>query len=371
MTGNNVVGIIFSNMHDDKLRELTDIRTMGSVPFGGRYRTIDFALSNMVNSGITKVGVITKSNFQSLMDHLGSGKAWDLSRKHEGLFILPPFGFNNSVYQSRVEALNGIQNFLTQCKEDYVVMSDCHIVFTMDLRPVVAEHIAKNADITMVYKNSVMPADLPEKICVEVGRNRKITDVLLTEGSADKVNWGMGLYVISKKFLLKVVAEAMARNRLSFVRDILQRSFEDCRVYGYKYDGFTGVLGSMKSYFESSMELLKPAVRSDLFPLARPVYTKVRDEMPTRFGLGSKVVNSIIADGCLIEGEVENCILFRGVTVGKGAKLKNCIIMQDSTVGNNTNLNYVVADKDVVFRDGRSMMGFESYPVYISKGAEV
>lgn len=371
MTGNNVVGIIFSNMHDDKLRELTDIRTMGSVPFGGRYRTIDFVLSNLVNSGITKVGVITKSNFQSLMDHLGSGKAWDLSRKHEGLFILPPFGFNNSVYQGRVEALDGIRNFLSQCKEDYVVMGDCHVVHTMDLRPVIADHIAKNADITMVYKSSEMPEALPEKITIEMGRNRRVTDILIQGAAEGKVNWGMGVYVITKDFLLKVVAEAMARNRLDFVRDVLQRSCGECRVFGYKYDGFAAVLGSMKSYFEYSMELLKSDVRSDLFPISRPVYTKVRDEMPTRFGLGSKVVNSIIADGCLIEGEVENCILFRGVKIGKGAKLKNCIIMQDSEVGNNVNLNYVVADKDVIFKDGRSMMGFESYPVYISKGVEV
>ena len=169
MIYNNVVGLIFSNMHDSELGQLTKQRTMGSVPFGSRYRAIDFPLSNMVNSGISKVGVVTKSNFQSLMDHLGSGKSWDLSRKHEGLFILPPFGYNNSVYQSRVEALSGIHNFLSHCREEHVVMSDCHIIYTMDYKPALEAHIAKNADITVVYKNAVMPENIPDKITLELG----------------------------------------------------------------------------------------------------------------------------------------------------------------------------------------------------------
>lgn len=372
MIGNSVVGIIFSNMHDDRLRELTDIRAMGSVPYGGRYRAIDFVLSNMVNSGVNKVGIITKSNYQSLMDHLGSGKAWDLSRKREGLFILPPFGLGNDVYQSRIEALNGIFNFLTQCKEELVVMSDCHIIHTIDLRPVIDEHLEKNADITVVYKNSAMPADLPNRVRFELGRGRKVLEVI--DGGEEiegKCNWSMGIYVMKKAFLIKVVSEAIARNRLSFIRDVLQRGSNDYRIYGYKFDGFTGVLGSMKGYFESNMALMNPAVRSDLFRSDRPVYTKVRDEMPTRYGLGSSVHNSLIADGCLIEGEVENSVLFRGVTVAKGAHVRNCILMQDSVVGANSNLNFVIGDKDVIFGDNRSLMGYESYPVYVAKGSEV
>lgn len=371
MIGNNVVGIIFSNMHDDRLRELTDVRTMGSVPFGGHYRTIDFPLSNMVNSGVTKVGVITKSNYQSLMDHLGSGKAWDLSRKREGLWILPPFGMGNGVYQSRIEALDGISNFLNNCKEEYVVMSDCHIIYTMDFRPVFAEFEEKNADIMVVYKNSVMPEDLPDRIRFEVGRGRKITDVVIGGDVEGKCNWGMGVYVMRKSFLVKVVAECIARNRMLFGRDVLQRGVSEYRIYGYKYEGFAGVLGSKKSYFEANMALTDPSVRADLFPKERPVYTKVRDEMPTRYGLGSRAVNSLIAGGCIIEGDVENCILFRGVTVEKGAKLRNCIIMQDSVIGANTTLNFVIGDKDVVYKPGRTLMGYESYPVYIAKGSEV
>lgn len=371
MKGNNVVGIIFSNMHDDRLRELTDVRTMGSIPFGGRYRAIDFPLSNMVNSGVTKVGVITKSNYQSLMDHLGSGKAWDLSRKREGLFILPPFGLGNSVYQTRIEALDGISNFLSNCKEEYVILSDCHVIYNMDFRPVIQEYIEKNADIMVVYKNSVMPADMPDRIRLEIGRGRKITDVVIGEETDGKSNWNMGVYVMKKSFLVKVVAECVARNRMMFSRDVLQRGVSEYRMYGYRFDGFAGVLGSKKSYFDANMSLTDYGVRAELFPTERPVYTKVRDDMPTRFGLGSRAVNSLIADGCVIEGDVENCVLFRGVQVGKGAILRNCIIMQDSIIGNNTSLNYVIGDKDVVYKPGRSLMGYESYPVYIAKGSEV
>ena len=368
MIGNNTVGIIFSNMHDNRLRELTDVRTMGSVPYGGRYRAIDFPLSNLVNSGVNKVGIITKSNYQSLMDHLGSGKAWDLSRKHEGLFILPPFGLGNSVYQTRIEALAGIINFLQQCKEQYVILSDCHIIYTMDFRPVINEHIAKKADITVVYKNGLMPEDLPEKVRVEVGRSRKLTEVIDGGDIDGKCNWSMGVYVINKDFLIRVVSNAVARNRLSFVRDVLQSGINEYRIYGYKYEGFAGVLGSLKGYFKQNLALMDPAVRADLFPADRPLYTKERDEMPTRYGLGSRVVNSLIADGCLIEGDVENCVIFRGVHIGRGARLRNCIIMQDSVVGDNTNLSFVIGDKDVTYTAGRSLLGAESYPAYIAKG---
>ncbi len=371
MIGNSVVGIIFSNMHDDRLRELTDIRTMGSVPFGGRYRAIDFPLSNMVNSGVNKVGIVTKSNYQSLMDHLGSGKAWDLSRKREGLFILPPFGLGNTVYQSRIEALAGISNFLNQCKEEIVVMSDCHIIYSMDFRPVIAEHLEKNADITVVYKNGPMPDDLPDRVHLELGRSRKVLETIDGGETEGKTNWSMGVYVMKKSFLIKVVAEAIARNRLSFIRDVLQRGQNEYRIFGYKHDGFAGVLGSMKGYFEANMALMDSATRANLFQPERPIYTKVRDEMPTRFGLGSRVVNSLVADGCIIEGEVENCVLFRGVRIGKGACVKNSIIMQDSIVGANTSLSFVIGDKDVIYNGGRSLMGYVSYPVYVAKGSEV
>lgn len=369
MRGTNVVGIIFSNMHEDSVRELTSVRTMGSIPFGGRYRAIDFPLSNMVNSNISKVGVVTKSNYQSLMDHLGSGKAWDLSRKREGLFILPPFGNGNGVYNDRIDALSGISGFLRQCKEEFVVMSDCHLAYNIDFADVVNFHCQRDADITVVYQNGIVPADLPDKVCLELSsRTRRVNEVIHGVMGDGKANWSLGIYVVKRDFLLKIISEAVARNRSSFVRDVLQSGVGEYKIYGYKFDGYAGVLSSLKAYFATNMSLMNASVRNDLFNPMRPIYTKVRDEMPARFGLGSVVCNSMVADGCIIEGEVTNCVLFRGVKIGKGAKVSNCIIMQDTEVGDNAVLSYVIADKDVQIRAGRSFMGCESYPMFISKG---
>ncbi len=368
MRGTNVVGIIFSNMHDDYLPQLTSARTMGSVPFGGRYRTIDFPLSNMVNSNISKVGVVTKSNYQSLMDHLGSGKAWDLSRKKEGLYILPPFGRGNGLYNDRIEALAGISNFLKHCSEEYVVMSDCHIVYNINFKDVLNAHVEKKADITVLYKNGVIPAALPNKVTFELNRSKKITAVVNGIAPEGKCNWSMGVYVMNREFLMRVVEEAVAKNKNSFIRDVLQNGVDEYKICGYKHEGYAGVLSSAQAYFAATMDMMKADVRRDLFNPMRPIYTKVRDEMPARYGLTSSVKNSMIADGCIIEGEVENCVLFRGVKIGKGAKVSNCIIMQNTEIGDNTVMNYVIADKDVIVRNGRSFMGCESYPVYIGKG---
>ena len=368
MRGTNVVGIIFSNMHDDSIPQLTSVRTIGSVPFGGRYRMIDFPLSNMVNSNINKVGVITKSNYQSLMDHLGSGKSWDLSRKKEGLYILPPFGRGNGVYNERIDALAGISTFLRHCTEEYVVLSDCNIVCNINFADVLNAHVQKNADITVVYQNGIMPADLTEKVSFEFGRGKKISAVVNGIAPAEKCNWSMGIYVMKREFLMRTVEDAVARNRTDWVRDVLQTGVDQYKIYGFKHDGYVGAMSSMQSYFSTTMDLMKASVRKDLFCPERPIYTKVRDEMPARYGLTSSVKNSLIADGCLIEGEVENCVLFRGVKIGKGAKVSNSIIMQNTEIGDNSVLNYVIADKDVIIRNGRSFMGCESYPVYIGKG---
>ena len=371
MIYNNVVGIIFSNMHDGRLPQLTKQRTMGSVPYGGRYRAIDFVLSNMVNSGISKVGVITKHNFQSLMDHLGSGKAWDLSRKREGLYILPPFGYNNSVYQSRVEALHGISNFLTHCREEHVIMGDCHIIYSMDYTPALETHISKNADITIVYKNSVMPEELPGKVTLELGRAGKVESIVVGEQETDKCNWGIGVYIVKKSYLIDVVQKAMARGKLDFERNILQEACTVDRVYAYKFSGYAGLISTMKDYFDANMAILKPSVRKDLFMADRPVYTKERDDMPAKLGLGAKATTSSIADGCIVEGEVENSVLFRGVKVGKGARVRNCILMQDCVVGENCDINYIVADKDVTLGEGFTACGCKEEPYYIPKGSSL
>ena len=371
MRGNNMLGILFSNSHDDKLRELTEIRAMGSVPFGGRYRMIDFPLSNMVNSGINKVGVITKYNYQSLMDHLGSGKAWDLSRKREGLFMLPPFGNVSSMQNSRVESLASIENFLKNSKEEFVVLSDCDTICNIDYTEVMAYHLDKGADVTVFYGYGDVPQGFGKASVYTVDPEGRIRDMVISPNTDGPCNYGMTMCLIRRELLMQLVADCVSRNLYNFKRDLLQRHLRDFKFYGYEFTGVVKTICSMNSYFEANMSLMLPKIRSELFNLERPIYTKVRDDMPARYGLGSSVSNSIIADGCVVEGTVENCVLFRGVKVGKGTRLENCVIMQDSVIEGGCRLSHVVVDKDVIIREDRSLMGFQSYPVYISKGSVV
>ena len=369
MRGNEVIGILFAYVHEERVRELTESRVMASIPFGGRYRLVDFTLSNMVNSGVNKVGVITEENYQSLMDHLGSGKAWDLSRKREGLYLLPPFGADPRT-MGTVAALASISRFLRNSHEDYVLLSDCDTVANIDLKAVYAFHDEKGADVTVVYRHGASP-DTDRNTVFTVDPDGTVRDVLVKRGSDPDCNYGIGMMLLRREKLLELVDDCMARNAYDLDRDLLQRHLKDLKICGYEFEGTAYTITSFESYFTANMALMDPKVRSSLFRQDRPIYTKVRDDMPSRYGLEAKVSNSLVADGCVIEGEVENCILFRGVKVGKGCKLKNCVIMQDSVIGEDTRLDYVVVDKQVPFEAGRTMSGHETYPVYVAKGSKV
>ncbi len=370
MRGNNIMGIIFANLHEDLVSSLTDVRIMGAVPFGGKYRLIDFPLSNMVNSGINKVGVLTKSNYQSIMDHLGTGKAWDLSRKQGGLFILPPFT-NSNDYSNRITTLNSILPFLQNSTQEYVVISDCDTVCNIDFQDVCRKHLENNADITLVYKRDVLPEKLHAPAVLSFDRNGKVIDVLITNNVEGSCSFYMNMLFIKRELLIELVNKCVSKNTLNFKRDILQVEYKNLSVYGYEFKGFSQVITSMNDYFNANMALMESEVRADLFNSDHPIYTKVRDDMPTKYGLGSKVRNSLIANGCTIEGEVENSVLFKGVHIGKGTKVSNCVIMQDTKVGANSSLSYIIVDKDVTIGDEKTLMGTLSYPPYYSKGSVV
>ncbi len=366
MRGNNVMGIIFSNLHENLISQLTELRTMGAVPFGGRYRLIDFPLSNMVNSGINKVGVIAKNNYQSLIDHLGAGKAWDLSRQRNGLFILPPF-MDPSDYSNRVKTFNAIMPFLKNSSEEYVMISDCDVICNIDYQKVFEAHLENNADITLVYKRDVLPAKIQEPTVLSFDAKGRVNDVLVAPAITGSCSFYMNMMLIKRELLMELVKKCIGKNTMSFKRDIIQAEYKNLNVYGYEFKGFAPVITTMAEYFTANMSLKNKDVRDDLFNGARPIYTKIRDDMPTKYGLGSKVSNSLIGSGCTIEGEVDNCVLFKGVHIGKGTKVSNCVIMQDTRVGDNCNMGYVVVDKDVIVRDGKTLVGQPSYPVYIGK----
>lgn len=369
----NVLGLVFANMHDTTLGDMTKNRTMGSVMFGGRYRLIDFPLSNMVNSGISEVGVITKSNYQSLLDHLGSAREWDLARKKGGLYILPPFGnVESTLYRGRIEALYGAISFIKHSRAKYVILSDCDVVTNIDYKPIVAAHIESGADITAVAHTGVYSSeDIKTSTVFNVDADKNVTSVLINPDISGTCTTSLNVFVMSMDFLIETVNDAMARGNVSFERNILQEKCRELKIKIYEYDNYFSKLNSPESYFKSNMALLEPENARKLFVPKRSIYTKVSDNAPVKYDLDSKVSNSLIADGCIIEGEVENSVLFRGVKVGKGAKVKNCILMQGTVVGDNAELNYLITDKNVSICENHILTSSPQYPMYVGKGASV
>lgn len=366
---NNVLGIIYSNAYDNALPELTNMRTMGSVPFGGRYRLIDFALSSMVNGGISKVGVITKSNYRSLMDHVGTGKPWDLSRKREGMFILPPFFSSESggMYKGRIDALHNCLSFVSSSDKDYVLLCDCNTVCNMDYEALFESHLEKGADITITYKQGALPR-LEDTMVFDMDETGRIKNVAISPETNGSVNFSLNMIIMKKALLERLINEAASLRHESFEGDIIASSVSHLKIFGYEVTGFSSVLDGLQSYYDASMSLLERKICADIFNKDRPVYTKVRDEMPAIYGLSSAVGNSLVADGCKIEGEIENSILFRGVEIARGASVTNSIIMQGSYVGENASLNCVIMDKGGLIKPGKSLCGTKTFPIYVGKG---
>ena len=372
-------GLIFSNIHDTSIPEMTRMRTMASIPYGCRYRLIDFALSNMVNSGITNVGVIAHYNYQSLLDHIGTGKDWDLARRSGGIKILPPYitAYENKaagkLYENRLEAVLGASNFINRCNADYIILSDCDVILNIDLKKVLEEHIQSGAYMTLVGKK--LPATETFESAVNVltaDETGRLIDIAYYKPENEAVNVGTNIIVISRKDLQNIVSESIARGYKSFSRDIISAQMANKLIRVYDFDGWCAHIASLEGYFKSSMELLDADVRSDLFgDRDRQIYTKIRNSAPTKYTANAETKNSLIADGCVIDGTVENCILFRGVRVGKGTVIKNCILLQDTYVGDNVTLNCVITDKNAMIKDGRNLSGHETMPFFIGKGQTV
>lgn len=377
----SAAGLIFSNIHDGSLPELTHRRTMASVPFGCRYRLIDFALSNMVNSNITNVGIITHYNYQSLLDHIGTGTDWDLARRSGGIKILPPFitaydsGAGAKVYSTRLEALMGVTNFLSRAPEDYIVLSDCDVICNMDMSDMIKFHEKHSADITIATKR-VKIADHKLTRDVRVvgleGDDIKSIESYVPREGVEETDVCMNVLVMKRTLLYNLVVDAAAKGYTDFYRDIISKHLGFFKTVAYKYEGYYSLIGSLAGYFECNMKLLEEDARKGLFTVKnRPVYTKVRNSAPTKYCENSSVKGSLVADGCIIEGTVENSIIFRGVRIGKGTVVKNCILLQDTYVGDNVNLNCVISDKNVVIKDHRNLSGHETMPFYIDKGLTI
>lgn len=375
----NAAGLIFSNIHDQSIPQLTGNRTMASVPFGCRYRLIDFALSNMVNSDITKVGIITHNNYQSLLDHIGTGKDWDLARRSGGIKILPPFITSytspeaNKLYTTRLEALMGVMSFIRRCTEENIVMSDCDAICNVDISEAIKQHTETDADITIVGArlSSGLTENNTSLIELEADADGKLLGV--SRGTpSNQAEVSTNIVIIKRSYLVSALNEASSRGYSHFYLDLISKNIEKGKFYVYHHTGYYNIIGSLEAYFSCSMELLDPNIRRELFECPNfPIYTKVRNSAPTKYTENANVKNSYIADGCVIDGTVENSIIFRGVKVGRGSVIKNAIILQDTYIGSGVTINCVITDKNVVINDGRMLSGHQTMPFFIGKGMRV
>ncbi len=368
----SAIGVIFANLHEENVPELVRRRTMASILYGGRYRIIDFILSNMVNSGITTVGLMTSNNYRSLIDHLGNGKDWDLARKDGGIILLPPFSEkHDKLYTTRLEALSSLTGFLARRKEKYVVLTDCDYVAKLDIADIIEYHESKNADITLVSRKGEIERTT-DFMVIDANEKGRITDIKLAPRTAKGaiVDLFANVMVLNRQFLLNLVEDSVIHGFTSFEGDILVKQVNSLKMYAYDFKGYYAGIDSLATYYKHNMELLDKTVRDELFN-DRDIYTKVRDSAPSKYSENAVVKNSLISDGCIIDGVVENSILFRGVRVEKGAIVKNSIVMQDNIIGQNTSLDHVITDKNVVVSNRKTLAGCATLPYYIPKGTRL
>jgi len=370
---NNVLGILYASSSEYTVPELVAHRTMGSIPFGGRYRAVDFVLSAMVNAGISHVLMPTKSNYRSLMDHIGNGKPWDLARKREGIFILPPFSSQDStgVYRNRVEALKGILGFIREAEKEYVLLADGNLICNPDFGDMLVEHIKTGADITIAAMHS-KPPKLINTMLLEHDENKRVIKCAVT---SDEIMlpflWAPQIMLMKKDLLVDYIESVADAQVASFERDMIQSCIGDLDIRTWELPNFLAAIDSLPSYYRASLALLQSENRHLLFPRERPVYTKVRDEAPSVYGLDINIKNCLIADGCTLRGNAENSLLFRGVRVDTGAVIRNSVIMQDTVIGSGAVLDGVILDKGVTVSEGAMLSGTPNCPYYVGKGISV
>ena len=366
----NVLGIIFAS--DGNIGSLTDKRTMGSLPFGSRYRQIDFHLSNMTAAGIRRVGIISRHNYQSLMNHIGSGEEWGLELEEGGLEFLTPYAMSTTdIYRGKLDNLNFAMDFLEfGSDDDYVVMADSAIVYNIDLTRVLASHLASGKDVTVVTKAGIADGKKKLDLAVKLNEAGEIADMAVDYVAAPGYLASMDIFVLSRKFLLNKVQECIARNQFHMDRDLVMDGWQkgEITVNIYQFLGPALFNETVEEYFRNSLSLIHKDLRHDIFGFNHPVYTKVRDRVPSYYGESCELDNCMVADGCMLDGHVKNSVLFRQVCIREGADVENCLIMNDTIIGENATLKNVILDKDVVVRPGATLIGTASSPIIVKKG---
>ena len=372
---NDLMGLIYTGDNGERLGELTSVRAVAALPVLARYRVIDFVLSSLVSSGARNVGIILQKNYSSLIDHLGSGKEWDLHGKRQGLVFLPPYQTpdNIGVYSGLMDAIRSNMVFLRRSRESYVVVTDSGMLYTANYDEMAAQHIRTGADITLMYTTNPKIKRSSVGHYIKLDEEGRVLELENNPVNPSFENTYMEAFLIRRELLIELADRAVSRAQYHFTRELLQQAIHDgtLKVYGWKNDSPAWRLDSTQAYFECNADLLRPEIRRQVLRADRPVWTKMRDEMPTRYVPGAKVKGSLLADGCIIEGTVENSVIFRGVHVQKGAVVKNAVIMQDGYVMSGAHVEGCILDKQVTVRDGVTLCAPTSYPVVIGKGMTV
>jgi glucose-1-phosphate adenylyltransferase len=361
-----IMGVINLDNEQDFLNELTYFRCGAAVPFGGRYRLIDFVISNMTNAGMVDIAVFTRKKYRSLMDHLGKGKSWDLDTKYGGLFILPPdWNDPTDVSKGDLQHFHNNLDYFYRGKAEYVLISGSQHICNINYQEAYEHHLKTEADVTVIYKKVEM-LEPEHKQCQKLE--------LFNEGRVFKVtneeynnNVYMNMYIVSKKLLLQLVEHGIAHGASHFFNDCIASELTNLNVQGYEYKGVHSVINSVQSFYKNNLQLLDSNFYNELFFSEQTILTKVKNEPPARYLKGSNVVNSLVGNGCIIEGTVENSILFRGVVVKKGAVVKNAIVMQRCEIQEDSIIENVILDKDVTLTEGKRLIGNEHIPFVIPK----
>jgi len=372
----DALGIIFGEGTDAGLGTLTANRSLAAVPIASRYRIIDFILSSMVNSGITNVGIITQKNYKSLMDHLGTGKEWDLNRKIGGLLLIPPFSSRDTMSNENgdLSDLAGALDFLEKSPQKYVVLSKSHLICNLNFDDAFEKHVNTNSIVTIFYQNLEPRGEisgLKNRFFLNLDEDDRVNQIKAYSSTNLSNKISLDIYIINKEFLIYLIRDGLASGEKGSLSEILSKRVDHMRMTGYIAKDFVARIDSIKTFYQANMVILNKDIRERLFFRPGRIYTKVKDEAPTKYMDSAVVKNSLIADGCVINGQVENSIIFRGVRIEKGAKISNSIIMQNSEVQENAILEHVILDKEVIIRQDIRLTGQESYLVLINKGAIV
>jgi len=367
-----MIGLCLSDPHPDRAGDGSTIRTLSAARFAGRYRLVDFMLSNMVNSKIYTIGMILNSHYQSLISHIGMGKDWDLARKSGGVYFFPPYYADErrSVNNELDGPLQRAAEYLTELKTEYVIVADSSIIYNMNYRKAFEYHKKSEADVTAIYtRKKSAPGERENTVAFSLSEDGSVTSVDLAPPNAGTVNVSLGAFIMHRRHFIQLTAGEKNCGMLRFSRVLLAGALSRLNINSFEFKGYSAHICSVETFFHYNLDILDIDNRNSLFDFeGRQIFTNRRDSLPTKYGKNSVIQNSIISDGCQIDGTVINSTICRNVKVATGAVIKNCVLQDDTIVEKNASLDCIITDNSVIISENRNMMGYRTYPVHIERG---